>query len=385
MTGDFDSIFKNNKQSIPSDEVMEALKKSIPHNFTIIEDKDKGPILVPIADEHMEMSVTFVKEDMEILKNVPRDKWYTYLYRMQKEIRIEKVSVGDSEKKVDAAHLGQNPLKDNRFIGAMMRTKPFPPPIPFKYETVEGDELEIKMQQVVYDSWSVSKFENVNYLGLSMEIFIDDDNIENSKMTFSFRPHNAESVEEAVKETHFIKGAYQGTLMSDGVVIGGTNAESTIDMDSIVSSIEFWEGAYALQNKLGISFDPAADFPMEDARVFTELVQTMIYGKDIKWEHPYDHFHVGKIVSKELMDNIIGKDDVKYTFIGDDEKYRLLGAEFTVFPVYEMKDFIVTKIEWDDDEDSAAEIHIEDVENKKWILVKKYMTLKEVEEFRNKG
>lgn len=62
----------------------------------------------------------------------------------------------------------------------------------------------------------------------------------------------------------------------------------------------------------------------------------------------------------------------------------LLGAEFELYSKTEMKDFIITSIEWDDESKPSGEVYVaDDVNGKSWVLVRKYLTVKETEMMQN--
>ena len=59
----------------------------------------------------------------------------------------------------------------------------------------------------------------------------------------------------------------------------------------------------------------------------------------------------------------------------------LLGTEFDLYSETEMRDFIITNIEWDDESKTSGEVYIADeAMGDSWVLVRKYLTVKEAQE-----
>ena len=58
-----------------------------------------------------------------------------------------------------------------------------------------------------------------------------------------------------------------------------------------------------------------------------------------------------------------------------------MGTEFDLYSETEMRDFIITNIEWDDESKTSGEVYIADeVMGISWVLIRKYMTVKEAQE-----
>ena len=71
-----------------------------------------------------------------------------------------------------------------------------------------------------------------------------------------------------------------------------------------------------------------------------------------------------------------------YLFLEGPMPAALLGAEFDLYSRTEMKDFIITNIEWDDETREKAEVYITDAPEKQWSLSRLYMTEDDADLFR---
>ena len=76
------------------------------------------------------------------------------------------------------------------------------------------------------------------------------------------------------------------------------------------------------------------------------------------------------------MENTIGKENLKYTFLEGAIPCTLLGAEFELYSYCELKDFAIRKIDWDDAAE-GAEIYVENVDDKDWTMTRFFLTDRE--------
>lgn len=116
---------------------------------------------------------------------------------------------------------------------------------------------------------------------------------------------------------------------------------------------------------------------MEDVKFFSELCSCYIDKRAIIWKHPFDHFHIGgyQVANEECeFENFIGKDNICYKFTEGPIEATLLGAKFNIYSHTEMKDFIITNIEWDDKSRKGGEVYIMDAPEKPWTLSRLYIT-----------
>ena len=95
---------------------------------------------------------------------------------------------------------------------------------------------------------------------------------------------------------------------------------------------------------LSVTFNPAAEFP----QVFpAQLETTFLEKKCLRWNHPFDHFHVeGLSLTAKAMEESIGKGKMSMKFLEGPIPATLLGAEFELYSETEMSGFMITNIEW---------------------------------------
>lgn len=170
---------------------------------------------------------------------------------------------------------------------------------------------------------------------------------------------------------------YDGTASINGKkqVISISN-DNMFDNEQIEAALDLWTTLKKLEEVLEVSFDPAAEFPHEDAVFLSELKVGLLERKDIKWNHPFNQFHVSKLNIKACsIDDVIGKEKVSINFLEGPINATLLGATFELYSETEMRDFIITSVEWDDESKTAGDLYIADeASGKSWVFIRKYLT-----------
>lgn len=412
MIGDFFESFgkeKDEQRELPQ-EVVEALNALLPDNFEYVADENGNYRAVPKAEkvfsEPIKLTTRFdtdkVPELWEKLKKIPRDKWDEYLYRTQTGLPIKAAEIGDENKMVPIEILSADPLHSDgaKFMDGIIHPYAFPEPIKMTFESPEGDSVQISIQQQAYDSVTEIKFSNVDFPALKIVLYqysplIEDQEADahtsNDKqlvVTYSVTPSKAASVRDAVTALHIFRGLINGETKVDGKVIAPEGGTSKVDPTRVEDALNLWETALKLEALLNVRFDPSAEFPNEDVQFFTELETCLLEGKAILWRHPFDHFHIGGFHAAQegfTFDDAIGNKSIRYEFIEGPIPATLLGAEFNLYSRTEMKDFVITNIEWDDESHEAGEVYISDVPDKQWSLTRLYMTEKGVNEYKTKN
>lgn len=331
------------------------------------------------------------------LMTIPRDKWDEYLYRTQTALPIKSAQIGDENKRIPIELLSADPLHSDgaKFIDGVIHPYPFQE-TKMTFESPEGDVVQIGFQQQAYDSVTEIKFTNVDFPALKVELYqyspLAYENEEGAHtsqdrqitVTYSVVPSKAATVKEAVIALHIFRGLFNGATKVNGKVISPEGGKSEVDPARIEDVMNLWETALKIEDKLEVSFDPAAEFPNEDVRFFTELQTCLLEGKAISWRHPFDHFHVsGFRPAKEGMslEDLIGNESIRYAFLEGPFAATLLGTEFDLYSHTEMKDFVITNIEWDDESHEKAEVYISDMPDKQWCLTRLYITKKQAVDF----
>lgn len=403
MMTDFNDAFGKEtgmNKAIP-DEVFASLCADLPDNFMYVRDENGEYMAVPRPDkldQGLRLTTEFdfdLKNDAELLYNLEKisiEKWPEYFYRIQKVVPVKNAKIGNDKKVIPLEKTTGNPLQENGFIvtQAMMYPEKFPNPITVNFESTEGDRLPIKIQQQVYDSLLEIKFQNIDFPALKVEIYqysplLDEVHHEKSltsadnpyRFIFSIKPSKAQTVKEAITALHIFKGISDGTAKINGQIIVPKDGGSTLNSQQIDDALTFWSTALKLEEKLNVSFFPGASFPIEDVRFFDELNSCLIDKKEIVWKHPFDHFRMGKYQPADEahhLEDLIGKEGIFYQFIEGPIAASLLGAEFNIYSHTELKDFIITNIEWDDVQKEGCTIYIADAPGKTLKLSRLYVT-----------
>lgn len=412
MIGKFYESFgreKDEAQKLP-DEIIDILNERLPDSFMYVLDKAGEYRAVPRMDK-LSNGIKFTtqfgfdeKRDAELiekLKRIPRDKWDEYFYRTQMRIPIKNVKIGSDNKVIPFENLYRDPLED-RDNEVMSNDEYFLTyvslaPIQVKFESPEGDSVEIGIQQQAYDSLGEIKFVNVDFLAMKIELYKYSPLVYNCcenahtsvnnqlVVNYSVTPSQAESVKDAVVALRIFRGLFNGTTKVNGHTISSEGSKCSFEPKKIEDALTFWETALQLEEKLSVKFDPKSNFPEEDMRFFTNLQTCLLGKKNIVWKHPFYHFHVrGFYPSREgiTLEEMIGKDSISFEFLEGPIPATLLGAEFAFYRRIEMKNFVITNIAWDDEKKETGEIYISDLPDKQWVLTQLYMTEADIKEFK---
>jgi hypothetical protein len=401
MIGDFFESFgkeKDEQRGLPQ-EVVDILNAALPDCFEYVAVENGNYRAVPRADKVLQGDMILstqidwdkVPELRDKLRVIPREKWDEYLYRTQTKVPITNVQIGDGKKHVPIEDLSADPLHSDEvaFIDTTMSPRSFPNPIKMTFESPENDVVEMLFQQQPYDSFTEVKFMNVDFPALKVELFqysplVDkqDDcahTNEGSQLaaTYSATPSKAETVKDAVAALRILRGFFNGKTKVNGKPITPADNTDEVALAEIEDALNLWESILKLEEKLGVSFNPDAEFPNEDVQLFTELQTCLLEGKAVLWHHPFDHFHIGGFHPAQegvSFEDYIGNESIRYEFREGPIPATLLGAEFNLYRRTEMKDFVITNVEWDDDTKEKAEVYISDVPGKQWTLTRLYMT-----------
>lgn len=407
MMTNFNEVFGNNADEdneIPQ-EILEELNKELPQNLIYLKDENGRYIIAPRQDREIKSMRMTTKFDLdpetdalliEKLKSVPQEKWGEYLFRTQKSIAIKDIKIGDEEQLIPLEQTLVNPLSDENVIVKDCRMYPekFLEPTSMVFESEEGDKVCINFQQEAYDSLTEIKIHNVDFPALKIELFVYSPltditektaktNADNRiSVTYSVTPTKASSATEALSALRIFQGLFTSKTKVNGQVMISTATQAKFDPKSVEDALQFWSTAVILEKKLAVNFNPAADFPMEDVKFFSELDACLNQKKKIVWKHPFDHFHVSGYHSREegvTMESLIQKEKLSLQFFEGPITCTLLGTEFDIYSLSEMEELCVTNIEWDDEEKQSGELYVTDAPGKTWTLSRLYMTKEDAE------
>ena len=404
MLGSFTDTFKNKKTDIPQ-EVVELIKKELPSNFTFEKDKNGNYITLPNPEAvsagqaiKSVFNLDFDKEDADFCKALsmlPPEKLPEYLYRTQRSVHIKNLKIGDEEKLIPDTMLMGNPLvSDNTEYERIIKPNPLLEAVKFTFESVEGDKVEIRIQQQVYDSLVEERYTSIDFPALTIEMYmynplIPDVNTENSKTNAdepirficNVKPEKADTVQDAVKVLHVFRDLLNGHIKINGNLLSPEKGDIKPDSEKVDETILFWETLLRLETILAVHFKPDADFDYDSSQFYAELKTCLIENKDIIWNHPFNHFRLGGFRPTKddiSMENLIGKDNIVYRFVSGPEEHTLLGSSFEIYSNMEMKDFVITNIVWDDEKKESGVVYITDKPDRTWTLKQKYMTKEQV-------
>ena len=382
MIADFYETFDEspNKGSDIPQEVLNILSEELPSSFMYYRDNDGVYMAGPRPEHASDAVVLKVDIDKDFieknLKDIPPDKWAEYIYRMQLRVPVKKARIRDKEKQIPLENTIGNPLTSSVEVHeAYLFPEPFPPAKQLEFETVENEKIIINIARKPYNSFEEILFTNIDFPALNIRFVLSDD-LKNSKVTYTVTPKKAKSVSDALTAIHLFNGLYQGTVKINGKKITKPVISAPdFDIKQLENVTEFWTVAKKLEEKLGITFSPSADFPMEDVEFFEQLNNCLLNNKSVVWEHPFDHFHVkGIAIENGKFEDFLEKESVEYAFLEGPIHATLLGAEFELYSQTRLSNMVITNIIWDDNEKISGEIYVSDPIESKWKLYRKYMS-----------
>ena len=397
MMTEFYESFGNDadeNKEIPQ-EILELLNSTLPKNLVYLQD-EKGQYYVgPKSEEELvTLKMDFDVEDdvlLEQLKKVPFEKLGEYLYRSQRCVAVKNTRIGNDLQLIPVEQTIGNPLDDEDV--SILNTRIFPRelsgPRSLRFESAEGDNVVINIQQQAYDSLTEIRFSNIDFPALTIDMYIyspivdvkeetaktSKDNLSN--ITFSVNPTRASSITEALIALRIFKGLIEGTTKVNGHVFVSKFTSTDVETHKVTGILDMWSTAAKLEEKLGVHFDPGAAFPAEDVLFFSELKACLIEKKKISWKHPFDHFHISGFnptIEGGSGEEIIGETPLTFHFLEGPIPCTLLGAEFEIYSLSEMYDLVMTNIEWDNENQTEGEMYVADAPGKTWILKRLYIT-----------
>lgn len=403
MTNFYDSFGDkaNTDQEIP-EEILNELNTELPDNLMYFHDENGNWYAIPRPEAkslRLKVDVDLDNCNEHIRKTLNRitsDNWGEYLYRIQSSLPVKNTRIGDEKDLIPIEKTMGNPLssKDVKVDRCRLYPSEYQNPTHLVFESKDKRKTVISFQQQVYDSYSEVKYSNIDFDALKIDIYIysplSDKDQKGSRTSvsqkicvdYSVIPTKAKTVSEAVNALHLFQGLLSGTTRVNGVPMTSTKAQQRFDPQQLEDMVDFWEKALSLEKKIGINFDPGADFPMDDVKFFSELDACFNDGKNVVWKHPFDHFHVGQIKKENLPDKAINNNGLVFEFIEGPIPCALLGAEFELYSLTKLDGFVITNIEWDKDKEDAGEVYVADAPDHVWELKRRFMTKEESEKLK---
>ena len=376
---------RNKGNAIPR-EVLDVLEKNeLPASFMYYQNDD-GEYVVGPRPEHIaepkKLSVTIDQGFIdEKLKEIPREKWMEYIYRMQIRAPISSAEFGDADKKIPIEKMTGNPLREPPEVrDIVMSPAPFPDIPPIELETVEGDKILMQLIRKPHPSFDEIVLENVESKAFWIRFILCEDRVKSS-MVYTVRPKLAETVSDALIAIHIAKGFFYGTLKMGGQELGGIEAGQRDAEEEQLRGIEtLWTTLRKLEGALGVSFKPSAELPNEDMQFIAQLDAGILQGKPVIWRHPFDHFHLKEFhVRDGNVGDFIGKEGIECEFVEGPIKCDLLGTSFDVYSNTRLSNIVITNVVWDNDECKGCEVYVADPVNGSWTMARKFMTKAQIE------
>ena len=133
--------------------------------------------------------------------------------------------------------------------------------------------------------------------------------VKKSKIVYSVTPTKAKSVSEAVASLNALKGVSNRTAIIGGLQqIPTPIPDKGFDEEQLKAALELWTTLKKLEEILEVAFNPEAELPYEDVVFLSELKICLLDNKRIKRDHPFEHFHVGELNTKNYsLEEIVGK------------------------------------------------------------------------------
>lgn len=383
MIADFyKSIKKPETERVLPAKVVKVLNKQLPRGYQYESDGHGHYVVKPSSKkttQHFTGTVNYEKSG--IPKEISQEQLGEYVYRTQKKIFFDDVKIVEDGKTLDFPDIYKDPITGEKTEIAhdfIMLPSPFPPAAPMKFETYDGEKVNIDFIRVPYDSFDYIKFENVSFPALKMTWTIPEREhkaeLGPGIINLSATPSKAESVDDAILALKILKSFAIRRLKINDTRMGEDLGSATkLKNDQLEDRIKFWSLFKRLEGILNVRFDPGADYPEEDQHFAAELFYNFLDCKDFVYTKPFAHFHIGmnSLIKKEkAFDDIIGMPGLSLSFIGHN-KATLMGAEFELYISNVLVDMTLEKIVFDEDK-QGAELYISDAGEAPFKMIKRY-------------
>ena len=402
MLGNYLQAFSKGteRDNIVPSEIIEILNNRLPKSLEYVQGEDGSLLVAPkiigkesVADLSIEGEIDAGNDSklLTTLSNISKEKWFDYIYRSRRIVKVKNVRIGDEEKKIPLASTVGDPFSDEQceMMYSIIGVTDDYPIMEIGIETDDGEKDTIQLQQQAYDNVIEIKYANVNFKAIKFEIFIYQPLVENVdeyeaetnannpiKINFSIKPRDAASVEEAVKTLNIFKCVYNNTLKVEDKIIHWKN-DSKIDWEKFEEQDDVWRKLLALEKKLNVSFLPNAPVTKDDEVLIGYLYTGIVEERPIAWKHPLVSFHIGDFdneTTKQSFEAMIQNSTNNIKFFETPKKKTIMGAETTICCLTTLNDFSITSVEWDNEDHSGATVFLTDSKEKEWTLLRQYMT-----------
>ena len=373
MIANFYEVFKKqDTHRILPDAVVDVLSANLPRGYRYDRMQDGNYMVVPAGDgEVCTLKGSIDRGTNKIPDFVPEDAFLEYAYRAQRSLRIEHVVLGDDESSMPLEDVHVDPITHER-NGAVTEVqlipKAFPPVPPLVLATGDGLEISVDMERRPSESMNSTKFANVSFPALAIEIEVSDEDelvsgrvARASTIRVSAAPKKGETVRNAITSLLTLKAFADGSLVVNGASIADRrigSSECGLDIGRVEESLRYWQTLEKLEKEVRVSFDPSVELDEEDLNLLRNLVRGLLDHREVVITNPFNHFHIDFEEKPQLaeLEEKVGKPGLSLSFV-QMSHVNLLGAEFDVYKGIVLINMVLERIVYDED-GKGAEFYI---------------------------
>lgn len=383
MIGSFYESFKksDNTRKLPKS-VAKVLNSGLPKGFQYVYDDQLKHFVAEPIDKSAAQTFQ-IELDPSVLEPYPEwarqdmNSLMDYLYRTQQPIEITnaKITTETGESR-NLSELAKDPFdgscKDVR--KQYLFPKPFPEPISVPFELSNGEIIQMKIGRMPCEERDVLKFQNKNISSIQIEWTVKEGKPnKNTLNTFrvSVSPGKAESANDVLVAYEILRDFKQGDLKIGGEIVGKSIAENPqIDIEEINTDIEYWYNLVKLEHLLNVHFDPKAELPVEDAKLYDELVSVFVENKDLIYTESIEYLTVNEeaLQDENFLKAVEEKKAISLSYV-QTAAATLLGAKFDLWIVTVIVGIIIDRVEKDGKD---AKLFLARSGEKAWRMIKSF-------------
>lgn len=369
MFANFEKAFFPNKETgkkIPK-EVLQSLSEKLPEGFVYTNISDDAVGITPLNE-----LITFGGFSIQLPKNLPETfkpsswkEFSEFLYRTQRKVKIildkdNCITINGSRFKID--EFIEFPFLESNHKEVELFIVPEPFQSPFTI-TLEGDNIikTFTIKRQPYPDMNKSLFKSIDNSSFEISYILDE---KEGKVTFNFNTNleKASTIQELIDSLELYRSFINGTLKLGNQQLPSPN-EVELENDSITETIKLWKKVQSLNDRLKVEFYPEPNIEYEDVKIIEELYRSLYEKIPFK-----EYININNLTLHGYEDNsdfsneFINKEGLCFQYI-QTLNVKLLGAEFILYSVVALFDFIVTDIEIINDND--ANLIIKPLDGKK--------------------
>lgn len=397
----YDSIKKDNDARKVPNSVIKELNKELPTGFSYNYDEEKGHLVIqesPGSNDKMVVEINL--QDEGIPSNIPPNRVMEYIYRSQKTVHLKNAKIEKEGKTLYLREMNVDPVTGegaNEEGFEVLIPMKFPQASPLYLKTEDETEIEIMFRRQPYESMEAIKLANESFPALKIQWIVPEKRWKTDEkgkrkeipatMTMTVKVADAESVEDAIIALKVYKSFLKGTLLLNEKLLGKVVIDKEVDLNSVDEHISYWTDLKRIEDIIGVKFSPGAEMTEKERELCLELIEMLVYDKNVVFKEPFTHFHLGEIKYKgqEISEeDLLGKENIGFSFTNGPDNYSLLGAEFALYEAVSMVGLKIDQIIRDSD-GKGAEIYISSSKDTTWKLIRRYcLSIEEADEVQRK-